>query len=164
MKTKPDIKDTVITIQHENFHLCSAKGHCPNHPNKTLLIQKVTSDAMQTLDSIQDVEQIVQQPEPVKEVSIVKIAKPKKEIKLTAFDTVQPCSDSFLQVGDNRLSNEFISIPEAVQVKTEFNSNFDNECFALTLGFVVFLSLKYALTCSSNWSSLFSEIKQIVNS
>jgi hypothetical protein len=163
MKTKPDIKDTVITLQHSQIHLCSAKGHCPNHPNKTILIQKFTSNATQTLDSIQDVQQI-QKVEPVQQIEqVIEVVKPKKEIKLTAFDSIKPCSDSFLRVGDNRLSHEFISIPE-IEIEKPVTSSFDNECLSLTFGFVVFLSLKYAINSASKWTSMFSEIKQIVNS
>lgn len=157
-------KDTVITIRHKQFDQCHAKGHCPNHPNKLIVLQFDQTPPAEVQVDTPLIETKVDQVQIEKnELQVVEKKQIKENVVLNAFDTIKPISDSILRAGDDRRSHEFISIPEAI--KTEpIAATFDNECLSLTFGFAVYLSIKYAINSASNWTSLFSEIKQIVNS
>ena len=164
MKKNLNPKDTVITIRHKQFEQCHAKGHCPNHPNKLVVFhsEQTPKDELQVdTSSIDTVVQDVQ----IEKVEVQKIAKKEIEenVVFNAFDTIKPVSDSLVQNSDVRLSNQTILIPEA-KISDPVVSTFDTECLSLTFGFAVYLSYKYAINSASNWTSMFSEIKQIVNS
>lgn len=155
---KLESKDTVITIQHKHIQECSSKGFCPNHPNKYLNVNG-TEAQFENHDTscLNVVESIVEGEEVVQAETIHK-----EEVILTAFDSIRPCPESFILQGDNRLSNEFILIPE--NNSRPEDSKVDLECLSLTFGFLLFISVKYAINSASSWSSMFSEIKTIVNS
>lgn len=152
-----ETKDTVITIQHKFIQECSSKGFCPNHPNKYLNLngeesihQEEDTSCSTLIESDFHVQEVVE-PE----------TKHVEKVVLTAFDSIRPCPESFILQGDNRLSNEFILIPE--NNSRPEDSKVDLECLSLTFGFLLFISVKYAVNSASSWSSLFSEIKTIVN-
>jgi hypothetical protein len=164
MKKNLNPKDTVITIRHKQFDQCHAKGHCPNHPNKLVVFhsEQTPKDELQVdTSSIDTAVHDVQ----IEKVEVQKIGKKEIEetVVLSDFDTIESVSDQLVQIADVRLSNQTISIPE-VKNPDPVTSSFDIECLSLTFGFVVFLSVKYAINSASNWTSMFSEIKQIVNS
>jgi hypothetical protein len=163
MKNKPETHDTVITIRHQNIQQCSSKGFCKNHPDKHLLIHTQDPETNLCLDSSRIDTAIVQANKETFQAITKGEVKHEKEVVLTAFDTIKPCDNTFLQKGDTRLASEIISIPE-IKNQEPVQANLDLECLSLTFGFMIYLSLKYAVNSYSAWSSMFSEIKSIVNS
>ena len=157
-------KDTVITIRHKQFDQCHAKGHCPNHPNKLIILQFDQTPPAEVQVDTSSIDTVVQNVQ-IEKIEVQTITKKEIEenVVFNAFDTIKPISDSLVQESDNRLSNQTILIPES-KISDPVVSTFDSECLSLTFGFAVYLSYKYAINSASNWTSMFSEIKRIVNS
>ena len=166
MKNNLEPKDTVIVIKHRQFEQCTAKGFCKNHPNQQFVLHEPEPEPS-CLDSIQQDTSFVQANkktfEAIMKGEVKHEPKQQEQVVLNAFDTLKPSDTTFLQKGDNRLSGEFISIPEH-NIEKPVQANLDLECLSLTFGFVVYLSIKYAFNSWSDWSSMFGEIKTIVNS
>jgi hypothetical protein len=162
MKNKPEVKDTVIVIKHLHFEQCKVKGFCKNHPNQEFLIQSCDPEPeVSCLDSIQPDTTFVQANK--KTFHAVIKNKPKQEVVLTAFDTLQSSDNTSVLNSEDRHSGEFVSVPEH-KIEEPVQANLDFECLSLTFGFVVYLSIKYAFNSWSDWSSMYGEIKTIVNS
>jgi hypothetical protein len=166
MKNNTEVKDTIIVIKHRQIEQCTAKGFCKNHPNQEFLIESCDPEPeLSCLDSIQPDTTFVQANKKTFDAVMKGEVKheSRQEVVLTAFDTLQSSDNTNIQEDNNRLSGEFISIPEH-KIEEPVQANLDLECLSLTFGFVVYLSIKYAFNSWSDWSSMFGEIKEIVNS
>ena len=72
-------------------------------------------------------------------------------------DTIQPCDLKSIQSGDNRMTSEFVQWPVHHETKIQ-NESFDGVCFALTLGFMTFISMKYLVDSFDHWIQFVNEL------
>lgn len=147
------VEDTIMIIPQKWVQVCSAVGHCKNHPIKFVLVneneQVSYSDTVETVEVKDTVESIV-------EVPIVKVGKQKV---ITSFDTIQPCDVSLLET-------QAYYTPKTNLVRTsqemESPMNYDILANSIVFTFTVLLTAKYAVSCIPAWRSLFTELRQVV--
>lgn len=147
------VEDTIMIIPQKWVQVCSAVGHCKNHPIKFVLVneneQVSYSDTVETVEVKDTVESIV-------EVPIVKVSKQKV---ITSFDTIQPCDVSLLET-----QTYYTPKTNIVRTSQEMESpmNYDLLANSIVFTFAVLLTAKYAMSCIPAWRSLFSELRQVV--
>lgn len=147
------VEDTIMIIPQKWVQVCSAVGHCKNHPIKFVLVneneQVSYSDTVETVEVKDTVESIV-------EVPIVKVSKQKV---ITSFDTIQPCDVSLLEA-----QTYYTPKTNLVRTSQEMESpmNYDLLANSIVFTFAVLLTAKYAMSCIPAWRSLFSELRQVV--
>jgi hypothetical protein len=147
------VEDTIMIIPQKWVQVCSAVGHCKNHPVKFVLVneneQVSYSDTVETVEVKDTVESIV-------EVPIIKVSKQKM---ITSFDTIHPCDVSLLDNGTYYTPKKTL-----VRTSQEMESpmNYDLLANSIVFTFAILLTAKYAVSCIPAWRSLFSELKQVV--
>jgi hypothetical protein len=147
------VEDTIMIIPQKWVQVCSAVGHCKNHPVKFVLVneneQVSYSDTVETVEVKDTVESIV-------EVPIIKVSKQKM---ITSFDTIHPCDVSLLDNGTYYTPKKTL-----VRTSQEMESpmNYDLLANSIVFTLTVLLTAKYAMSCIPAWRSLFSELKQVV--
>ncbi len=163
MKTIDGTRDTIINVINYRDDICILGPECPKHNHK--MIEKTIILKPQTPENINFVvdgkmihlhvnefgDTMTIDPTP-KHVEVEKI-----DVVRFDSDTIQPCDLKFIQSGDNRLTSEFVQWPVHHERKHE-NENFDGVCFALTLGFMTFISLKYIVNSFDHWVEFVNEL------
>jgi hypothetical protein len=148
------VEDTIMIIPQKWVQVCSAVGHCKNHPVKFVLVneneQVSYSDTVETTQAKDTV---------VKNIIEVPIIKVSKQKMITSFDTIQPCDVSLLDNGTYYTPKKTL-----VRTSQEMESpmNYDLLANSIVFTLTVLLTAKYAMSCIPAWRSLFSELKQVV--
>jgi|688.fasta_scaffold19991_7 hypothetical protein len=147
------VEDTIMIIPQKWVQVCSAVGHCKNHPIKFVLVNE--NEASSVLDTVET----VQSTDTVKEIVEIPIVAVKKEKVITSFDTIQPCDVSLLETQAYYTPNTNL-----VRTSQEMESpmNYDILANSIVFTFAILLTAKYAVSCLPAWRSLFSELKQVV--
>jgi hypothetical protein len=148
------VEDTIMIIPQKWVQVCSAVGHCKNHPVKFVLVneneQVSYSDTVETTQAKDTV---------VKNIIEVPIIKVSKQKMITSFDTIQPCDVSLLDNGTYYTPKKTL-----VRTSQEMESpmNYDLLANSIVFTLTVLLTVKYAVSSISSWRSLFSELRQVV--
>jgi hypothetical protein len=148
------VEDTIMIIPQKWVQVCSAVGHCKNHPIKFVLVneneQVSYSDTVETTQAKDTV---------VKNIIEVPIIKVSKQKMITSFDTIQPCDVSLLDNGTYYTPKKTL-----VRTSQEMESpmNYDLLANSIVFTLTVLLTVKYAVSSISSWRSLFSELRQVV--
>jgi hypothetical protein len=164
MKTIDGTRDTIINVINYRDDICILGPECKKHNHQ--MVEKLIVLKPQTpenFDLVVDGKMIhlhvnefgdtmTIDPKP-KHVEVQKI-----DVLRFDSDTIRPCDSQLIQSGDNRLTSEFIQWPVHREIKHE-NENFDGVCFALTLGFMTFISLKYIVNSFDHWVNFIDELK-----
>ena len=147
------IEDTIMIIPQKWVQVCTAVGHCKNHPVKFVLVNE--NEASSVLDTVET----VQSTDTVKEIVEIPIVAVKKEKVITSFDTIQPCDVSLLDNGTYYTPKKTL-----VRTSQEMESpmNYDLLANSIVFTLTVLLTVKYAVSSISSWRSLFSELRQVV--
>lgn len=163
MKTIDGTRDTIINVINYRDDICILGPECKKHNHK--MIEKLIVLKPQTPENLNLVVDGKMIHLHVNEFGDTMTIDPtskhveNEKIDVVRFDsdTIQPCDLKFIQSGDNRLTSEFVQWPVHHERKHE-NENFDGVCFALTLGFMTFISLKYIVNSFDHWVEFMNEL------
>lgn len=86
------------------------------------------------------------------------IAQPRKEIVLTAFDTIQPCDVSLLAAPTY---HTFKSQPVRNAAEIDTPMNYDILFNGIVFSFTLWMSAKYLMGCGAAWRSLISDLRNV---
>lgn len=86
------------------------------------------------------------------------IAQPRKEIVLTAFDTIQPCDVSLLAAPTY---HTFKSQPVRNAAEIDTPMNYDILFNGIVFSFTLWMSAKYLMSCGPAWRALISELREV---
>ena len=125
-------RDTVKIARHNKLNIDTMSWHAP---------QADTSFAQANRESFKAV-----------------MAQPRKEIVLTAFDTIQPCDVSLLAAPTY---HTFKSQPVRNAAEIETPMNYDILFNGIVFSFTLWMSAKYILSCGPAWRALISELREV---
>lgn len=125
-------RDTVKIARHNKLNIDTMSWHAP---------QADTSFAQANRESFKAV-----------------MAQPRKEIVLTAFDTIQPCDVSLLAAPTYYA---FKSQPVRNAAEIETPMNYDILFNGIVFSFTLWMSAKYILSCGPAWRALISELREV---
>ena len=163
MKTNDGIRDTIINVINYRDEICILGPECPKHNHK--MIEKfiiLKPQKPENIDFVVDGKMIHLHVNEFGDTMTID-STPKhvevEKIDVVRFDsdTIQPCDLKMIQSGDNRMTSEFVEWPVHYERKQE-TQNFDGVCFALTLGFMTFISLKYIVNSFDHWVEFVNEL------
>jgi hypothetical protein len=158
MKTKINPTDTIM-IRNDKIKVCQHPGHCPNHPNKYIVVESIDSNVtMNRIKQIIDLDSVLT--ETIEQTQNVLNVE-----NLTAFDTIKPTNSKYLESGDSRLTSEFIEFPKPLPETKQMFSG-DAIAFPLVCGFVAYLAANYINDCFrfGYWGAFIDELKTEWNS
>jgi hypothetical protein len=147
------VEDTIMIIPQKWVQVCSAVGHCKNHPIKFVLVNE------NEVNSVLDTTVTVQNIDTLQHIAEMPIVVVKQEKVINSFDTIQPCDVSLLDNG-----TYYTPKTNLVRTSQEMESpmNYDLLANSIVFAFAILLTAKYAISCIPAWRSLFSELKQVV--
>ena len=147
------VEDTIMIIPQKWVQVCSAVGHCKNHPIKFVLVNE------NEVNSVLDTTVTVQNIDTLQHIAEMPIVVVKQEKVINSFDTIQPCDVSLLDNG-----TYYTPKTNLVRTSQEMESpmNYDLLANSIVFTFAVLLTVKYAVSSISAWRSLFSELRQVV--
>jgi hypothetical protein len=163
MKTNDGTRDTIINVINYRDDICILGAECKKHNHqmieKTIILKPKSPE---NIDFVVDGKMIHLHVNEFGDTMTINPTPKHVEVKKTTVvrfdsDTIQPCDLKSIQTGDNRLTSEFIKWPVRIEPKHE-NENFDGVCFALTLGFMTFISLKYIVNSFDHWVEFVNEL------
>jgi len=163
MKTIEGTRDTIINVINYRDDICILWPECTKHNHK--MIEKfiiLKPQKPENIDFVVDGKMIHLH---VNEFGDTMTIEPKHkhvEVEKTMVvhldsDTIRPCDSQLIESGDNRMTSEFVQWPVHNETKAQ-NENFDGVCFALTLGFMTFISLKYIVNSFDHWVEFVNEL------
>ena len=125
-------RDTIKIARHNKLNIDTMSWHAP---------QADTSFAQANRESFKAV-----------------MAQPRKEIVLTAFDTIQPCDVSLLAAPTY---HTFKSQPVRNAAEIETPMNYDILFNGIVFSFTLWMSAKYLMSCGPAWRALISELREV---
>lgn len=125
-------RDTVKIARHNKLNIDTMSWHAP---------QADTSFAQANRESFKAV-----------------MAQPRKEIVLTAFDTIQPCDVSLL-AAPTYYTAKSQPVRNAAEIDTPMN--YDILFNGIVFSFTLWMSAKYILSCGPAWRALISELREV---
>jgi hypothetical protein len=143
------------------IQVCTAIGHCKNHPMKFILIDDTTSNTVNTDTlSAQSVSLDSCAYEKTAELSVDRhdVVHIKHHKIDTSLDTIQPCDVSLLQQGTYH-------VPKINVVRTskeiDTPMNYDLLANSMVFSFMLWISAKYVIASIPCWKEMFNEINQL---
>ena len=169
MKTNDGTRDTIINVINYRDEICILGPECSKHNHK--MVEKFIILKPQTpenFNSVVDGKMIHFHVNEFGDTMTIEPTPKHVEVEKTTVvrydsDTIQPCDLKSIQSGDNRMTSEFIQWPVHHEAKKQ-HENFDGVCFALTLGFMTFISIKYLVDSFDHWIEFVNELSFELNS
>ena len=125
-------RDTVKIARHNKLNLDTMTWHAPTAD---------TSFAQANRESFEYV-----------------MAQPRKEVVLTAFDTIQPCDVSLLAAPTYyTFKSQPVRKPQELDTPMNYDILFNGIVFSFTL----WMSAKYLMSCGPAWRALISDLRQV---
>jgi len=163
MKTNDGTRDTIINVINYRDEICILGPECLKHNHK--MVEKLIILKPQTpenFNSVVDGKMIHFHVNEFGDTMTIEPTPKHVEVKKTTVvrydsDTIKPCDLKSIESGDNRMTSEFIQWPVHIEPKHE-HENFDGVCFALTLGFMTFISIKYLVDSFDHWIQFVNEL------
>ena len=125
-------RDTIKIARHNKLNIDTMSWHAP---------QADTSFAQANRESFKAV-----------------MAQPRKEIVMTAFDTIQPCDVSLLAAPTY---HTFKSQPVRNAAEIDTPMNYDILFNGIVFSFTLWMSAKYLMSCGPAWRALISELREV---
>ena len=163
MKTNDGTRDTIINVINYRDDICILGPECTKHNHK--MVEKLIILKPQTpenFDLVVDGKMVHLHVNEFGDTMTIEPTSKHVEVEKTTVvrydsDTIQPCDLKSIESGDNRMTSEFIQWPVQIEPKHE-HENFDGDCFALTLGFMTFISMKYLVDSFDHWIQFVNEL------
>lgn len=125
-------RDTVKTVRHSKINIDTMTWHQP---------EVDTSFAQANRESFKHV-----------------MEQPRKEIVLTAFDTIQPCDVSLLaEPTYYTFKSQPVRNAQEIDMPMSYDILFNGVVFSFTL----WMSAKYLMSCGAAWRALISELREV---